>query len=315
MTKTLYFCKKYTIVPIIAAMLIVFSIFGESFLQLSNIENILMQSAIFGTMALGMTFLIICGYFDLSAGVLMGFSANLVILLQNAGLGIGWSVIIVLVISSIAGTLNGLLVTKAKINAFIVTLAMMLSIRGFTYFICKGDQISGPIKEFSNYGNGSLFGVSYLTITFAILLLICIYIMRYTQHGRSTYAVGGNDDAAYNAGIKVDKVRLINFIFCSFAAGIGGVMTASRLNAATPYLGYPDGSVMVITCVVLGGTSLTGGVGGMLFTLGGTVAYYMFRNGLNMMNVPSAFNYIATGLILIAIVTFDKLVANKGKDS
>ncbi len=314
MTKLIDFCKRYTIVPIIIAMFIVFSIFGGSFLQMSNFENILMQSAIFGTMALGMTFLIISGYFDLSAGVLMGFSANLVVLLQIAGLGIASSIIIVLLASLLVGTMIGLLVTKAGINAFIVTLAMMLSIRGFTYFICDGDQISSPIKAFSGYANGSLFGVSYLTITFALLLIICIYVMRYTRHGRYTYAVGGNAEAAYNAGIKVDKVRLINFILCSLAAGIGGIMTASRMNAATPYLGYPDGSVMIITCVVLGGTSLSGGVGGMLFTLGGTVAYYMFRNGLNMMNVPAAFNYIATGLILIAIVTFDKLVANRGKD-
>lgn len=313
MTKVMHYLKKYTIVPIIVLMFIIFSIFGDSFLQLSNFENILMQSSIFGTMAIGMTFLIVCGYFDLSAGVVMGLAANLTISLQIAGLGIGFSVIIVLLISIAIGTLNGFLVTKAKINAFIVTLAMMLSIRGFTYFICDGDQLRGPISEFANYANGNIGGVSYLTITFIILLIISAIVMRFFLHGRNTYAVGGNPDAAYNAGIKVDRVKVINFLLCSFAAGIGGVMTASRMNAATPYLGYPDGSITIITCVVLGGTSLTGGVGGMVFTLGGTFAYFMFRNGLNMMNVPSAFNYIATGLILIAIVTFDKLVANRGK--
>jgi len=314
MIKVLNLGKKYSIVPIILVMFIIFSIFGDSFLQISNMANILMQSSIFGTMALGMTFLIITGYFDLSAGVVMGFTANLVILLQIAGLDIAFSVIIALAVSLVIGIVNGLLVTKAKINAFIVTLAMMLSIRGFTYFLCDGDQISGPIRAFSQYANGSVLGLSYLSITFVSLLVVCILVMRYTRHGRETYAIGGNAEAAYNAGIKVDRVRVINFALCSLAAGIGGIMTASRLNAATPYLGYPDGSVMVITCVVLGGTSLNGGVGGMLFTLGGTVAYYMFRNGLNMMNVPSAFNYVVTGIILIAIVAFDKLVANRGKD-
>jgi ribose transport system permease protein len=131
--------------------------------------------------------------------------------------------------------------------------------------------------------------------------------MKYTRHGRNTYAIGGNAEAAFNAGIKIENVRLLNFAICSAAAGLGGIMTASRLNGATPYLGYPDGSLIVITCVVLGGTSLNGGSGGIVHTLGGTIAYVVFRNGLNMMNVPSEFNYIATGMILIGIVTSDAI--------
>jgi ribose/xylose/arabinose/galactoside ABC-type transport system permease subunit len=141
-------------------MFIVFSIFGKSFLGVRNILNIFMQSAVYGVMAMGMTFLIICGYFDLSAGVVMGFIANMVILFQINGLSIPVSILLVLLVSVAIGSINGLLVTRVNINAFIVTLATMLSIRGFTYFLCNGDQISNTERLFARYANRSFFGVS-----------------------------------------------------------------------------------------------------------------------------------------------------------
>lgn len=179
------FCSKYTIVPIIVVVFAVFAICGSKFLTTNNLLNILHQGAIYGTMAIGMTFLIICGYFDLSAGVVMGLCANLVILLQINGLGIALSVIITLAVGFLIGLINGLLVTKAKVNAFIVTLAMMVAGRGLTYILCESDQISGPIREFSRYANGKLFGtVSYLTITFIVLLIIAALFLKFSKHGR-----------------------------------------------------------------------------------------------------------------------------------
>lgn len=301
------FLRKHTIVPILAVIFVVFSLCGKSFFSLSNLLNILKQGSIFGVMAVGMTFLIICGYFDLSAGVVMGLSANLVILLQNKGLSMAGAVGVTLLISLLIGLFNGLMVTKAHINAFIVTLAIMIGGRGMTYLLCGGDQISSPNIAFMEYGNGKLWGVSYLSITFLALVILAALVLKFTRHGRDTYAVGGNVEAAFNAGVKVDRVKTVNFVLCSFTAGLGGVMTASRMNAATPYLGYPDGAIMVITCVVLGGTGLQGGYGGALHTLGGTLAYFMFRNGLNMMNVSTAYYNILTGAILIVIVTLDRL--------
>ena len=305
------FCRKFTIVPILLVILVVFSLCSKSFFSGTNLLNILQQSSIYGTMALGMTFLIICGYFDLSAGVVMGFSANLVVWLQIVGLPIWAAIVITLLVAFAIGLFNGVMVTKVHINAFIVTLAMMIAGRGCTYVLCGGDQIGSPNIAFMDYANGKIFGISYLSITFVAFTVIAALVLRFTKHGRETYAIGGNADAAFNAGIKVDRVKTINFILCSVAAGIGGVMTASRMNAATPFLGYPDGAIMIITCVVLGGTGLQGGYGGALYTLGGTIAYFMFRNGLNMMNVTTAYYYMLTGAILIAIVTLDKIQEKK----
>ncbi len=301
------FCKKYTIVPILAIIFVVFSIFGKSFFTLSNFSNILTQSAIYGTMAVGMTFLIVDGFFDLSAGVVMGLTANIVILFQMAGFPIWASVAIAIVVSFVIGVINGALVAKVGINAFIVTLAMMVSMRGVTYMLNGSEQLAGTIKEFGVYGSGEIGGVSFIGLTFLALLLIGYLVLHYTRHGRDTFALGGSEEAAFNAGIKVGRVKAVNFVICSLMAGVAGVMNASKMNAATPYLGYPDGSIMVITCVVLGGTSLAGGSGGMLYTLGGTIAYFMLRNGLNMMNVPSSYYYMVTGLILIAVVTAERV--------
>ncbi len=301
----LQFMLNHTIVPILILIFIVFAFGSKNFLTSKNLLNIVQQSAIFGIMAIGMTYLIICGYFDLSAGVTMGMTANVCIILQRAGWSIPSSIIVTLLLGFAIGLVIGLLVTKAHVNAFIVTLAVMVSGRGVTYIISKADQLGGPYFEFMNISNGKIGKVAYISILFIALIVISELFLRYSSHGRDTYAVGGNADAAFNAGIKVDRVKIINFIICSFFCALGGVLTASRMNAATPFLGYPDGAIMVITCVVLGGTSLNGGVGGTLYTLGGTLAYFMMRNGMNNMNISAGYYYIMTGLILIFIVTID----------
>lgn len=311
--KAVTFCKQNTIIPIILIIFVVFSIFGKSFFTATNLLNILMQGSVYGTMAVGMTFLIITGYFDLSAGVTMGLTANIVIILQNAGIPILPSIIFTLLIAIAIGLINGLLVTKAHVNAFIVTLAMMISGRGITYLISGANQLTGPNPQFAAYANGKIFGFSYLSLTFIAVLVVGSLLLKCSRHGRDTYAIGGNCDAAFNAGIKVDRVKTLNFVICSGCCGLAGIMTASRMNAATPYLGYPDGSIMVITCVVLGGTSLLGGSGGTIFTLGGVIAYFMFRNGLNTMNVSSGYYMILTGVILIVIVAFERIKEIKNK--
>lgn len=306
-SNVLSFLKRNSIIPILLAIFIVFSIFGKSFFTASNLLNILMQSSVYGVMAVGMTFLIVTGYFDLSAGVVMGLCANIVIILQQAGLPIMVAVLLTLVIAAGIGLFIGLMVTKAHINAFIVTLAVMISGRGLTYLISGANQLAGPNMSFANYANGKIFGISYLSITFIVVLVIGVLLLQFSTHGRDTYAIGGNCDAAFNAGIKVDRVKTWNFVICSFCCGLAGIMTASRMNAATPFLGYPDGAIMTITCVVLGGTSLLGGSGGALYTLGGTIAYFMFRNGLNTMNVSSGYYLVLTGMILIVIVAFERI--------
>lgn len=300
------FSKKYPIIIIFLILFMVFSIVEKDFFSLRNLNNVLLQSSILGIMAIGMTFLMINGFFDLSIGTVMGLSANLVIGLQPFGLFV--SILAAILVGVVFGLINGLLTTKAHINAFIVTLASMIGARGLTYIYTKEQTITGTIMGFGDFASSKFLGLPTFVWIFFLLIVVCSFIMNRTIHGRNTYAVGGNWEAAYNAGINTDRTTILNFLICSLTAALGGIMMAARMNAAAPTIGWPDMNLIVIACVVLGGTSLSGGYGGMLYTLGGTLTIAMIKNGLNLLNVQSYYNSIIMGAILILIVYFDRIL-------
>ena len=297
------FVQQYMIVFILIAMLIIFSNTAMNFLAVRNIFNIFLQASPYGIMALGMTCLIINGYFDLSAGVVMCLAANLTVKLQY--LGLVPSILIALAVSAAIGYYNGILVTKVKINAFIVTLSTMLIVRGVVYYLTNADSLTSTIPEFAMITSAKIGGINYVSILMFALYIVFAIVMKKTLHGRNTYAIGGNSDAAFNAGIKISKVEIINFVLTALTAGAGGIIIASRMSGTSVTLGWPDGALNIIACVVIGGTSLTGGRGGIWYTLGGVFAFTLLRNGLNMMSVIGAMNYIVTGAILIGIIYLD----------
>lgn len=307
--------KQYMIVLVLLVMCIVFGVIAPGFTKKANILNILLQSSIYGTMAMGMTCLIITGYFDLSAGVVMGFAANVCVMLLKHMSPVP-AILLSLMICALIGLYNGFMVSRTKINAFIVTLSTMLSVRGILYIMTGGNSLSTSCKEFTKIGNTTVGGLSVIFIFYIGLLLVFWFFMRYSKHGRNTYAVGGNVEAAFNAGINLANTRMMNFMLCSITAGMGGIITAARMSGTSATIGWPDGATNIITCVVLGGTSLAGGTGGILYTFGGALAFAILRNGLNIKGVTGAWNDIVTGVLLIAILTIDKVKANNvGKKS
>ncbi len=295
--------KKYTIVPILLFLFIILSIVSENFLSPLNLRNIVFQSTLFGVMGVGMTFLMINGYFDLSVGTVMGLSAALAVGLQPYGLFV--SVIAALANGVIFGLINGLLVTKAKLNAFVVTLAAMQGARGLLYIYTKENTLTGIYPEFADFAANSFGGIPILTWIMLSMIVIGEFTLRKSMHGRNTYATGGNESAAKNAGINTDRTTITNFILCSLAASIAGVLMAARMNSAMPSLGYPDTNLMIIACVVLGGTKITGGYGGMLYTLGGVITIGIIQNGLNLLNVQTYYAQVIMGTILILIILMD----------
>jgi ribose transport system permease protein len=307
------FVTRFTIVPILLVLIVLFAVIERDFFTFGNLRNILLQSSINGVMAIGMTFLMINGLFDLSVGTLMGLSATLAIGLQPFGLAV--AILASLAAGVVVGLINGLLTTKAHINAFIVTLATMIGVRGLTYVYCKEQSFSGQIQGFNNFAESRLFGIPTFAWIFVVLVLVCEFVLARTRHGRNTYAVGGNSEAAFNAGIDTSRTTIINFVICSVAAALGGIMIAARMNASVPTLGWPDANLVVISCVVLGGTSLSGGYGGMLYTLGGTLTISMIKNALNLLNVQTYYNSIITGLVLILIVYFDRVLRKRSRVS
>lgn len=295
--------KREPIWAIVIAMFVLASIFVTGFFSFGNFMNVLVQSAVDGMLVLGMTYLMINGYFDLSVGTVMGFAAALTIGLQPHGLLI--AVLIALLAGAAIGLINGFFVAKAKINAFIVTLGSFIGVRGLIYIYTGEQALIGEIMEFGMFGSSSFLGLPTLFVIMIVLMAAAEFGLRKTPHGRYTYAIGGNMEAASNAGIPVDRTIMLNFMICGLTAAAGGVLLASRLNAATPGLGWPDKNLMTIATVVLGGTSLTGGSGSITRTLGGLFTIGMLYNILNLLNVQSYYNTLIMGLVLILVVYAD----------
>ena len=303
MRKIIQVFKKRPIWAILLLLVIIISIAAPEFLRIRNLLNILLQSSVNGIMAVGMTYLMINGFFDLSVGTVMGFSAALAVGLQPMGLFP--AILISLIIGAGIGAINGFFVARAKINAFVVTLGSFIGVRGLIYIYTKEDALIGEIMGFSDFGASSVLGIPTLFIIMIVIAIIAEFVLRKTPHGRNTYAIGGNYEAAANAGIAVNKTIFINFVLCSLAAAIGGVLLASRMNAATPGLGWPDQNLMIIATVVLGGTSLNGGYGSIVHTLGGVLTIGVIQNALNLLNVQSYYNMLLMGIILILVVFAD----------
>ena len=309
MKRTIAYFKREPIWAIFLGMFILSSIFVSGFFRTGNFLNILVQSAVDGMLALGMTYLMINGYFDLSVGTVMGFAAALTIGMQPHGLFV--AIAVAIAAGAAIGLINGFFVAKAKINAFIVTLGSFIGVRGLLYIYTNEDALIGEIMDFGMFGASSFLGLPTLFVIMILFMALAAFGLRKTPHGRYTYAIGGNMEAAENAGIPVDRTIMLNFMICGTTAAMGGVLLAARLNAATPGLGWPDKNLMTIATVVLGGTSLTGGSGSIGRTIGGLFTIGMLYNILNLLNVQSYYNTLIMGLVLILVVYADSHIKKR----
>ncbi|WP_404376735.1 ABC transporter permease [Vreelandella aquamarina] len=301
-----FFRGKTIIQPIwvfVIAIFIFFSFMSEYFLSWGNITNILVQTSTIGLIALGMTLVMINGNIDLSVGATLGLAASLVVGLQEFSMT--FAILAALGSGMLLGALNGLIVWKTGVNAFIVTLGAMLGVRGLI-FLYTGEQSFYAMNfAFSDFGMSTVGPMPTLAIIFLVCTLIMHLVLTRTGHGRNTFAVGGNPEASIDAGIRLGRHMMINFITVGFFAALAGVLLASQMGAATPNLGR-DYELWVITAVVLGGTKLTGGYGSIVGTLGGVLAIGILRNGMNLMQVPAFYVLVILGAILISVLIIDK---------
>lgn len=301
-----FILRKYTVWLILSTLFILFSISTKGFFSVSNIFNILLQSSVLGVMCVAATFLMINGHRDLSVGMVMGLSAGLIVGLQPKFGMLG--IVAAIIAGTVIGLINGLLVAKVHINSFIATLATMLGVHSLIYIYTKEQAQIGTNASFGEFGAGSTLGIPNLVLIFFGIVIIGEIVLRKTMHGRNTYAVGGNAEAANNAGINVTKTTMINFVICSLGGVLGGFLMAARMNSAVPQLGWPDTHFLVIVMVALGGTKLSGGSGNVLFTMGGVLTMGMIQNFLNLRNVNSYIATLLTGIILILVLYMDKVL-------
>lgn len=306
------FLAYNTVIPILIVILILSSLFVPNFLTVRNILNVLNQNAIKGIMAIGMTFVIINGYFDMSVCTLVSLTAALSCGLQNT-IGVVPAVLLAALAGIAVGAINGLLVAKVGINAFVVTLALMLGCRSLSYLYSGEQSILAQSEAFTDFGMGGIGGLSYISILFFILLLIAHYVLRYTKHGRNTYATGGNAGSAYNAGINVQRTTFINFVICGFTGALGGILYAAQTGTASPGLGWPDMHMLVIAAVVLGGSKLVGGFGNIWYTLGGVMILGIVSNAMNLLSIQTYVSTMVTGLIMIGVLYLDKVLTERRK--
>jgi ribose transport system permease protein len=321
------FVKRGAIWGFILLELIFFSVAGEflslsdkAFMDPANMLLLFKQSAPIGIIAIGMTVIMINGNIDLSVGAIFALSA--IVLLDSlswpifAGLGdwvipISW--LLALLTGVVLGAINGLIVWKTGVDAFIVTLGSMLGYRGLV-FMYNGEQPTSKLNwTLVDFAEAQFLGLHTATWFLLAVTVVMWFVMQKTIHGRNAYAIGDNRTAAVNAGIRVGPHMLINFMIIGFLASLSAVVFYSESGSVNPNDGQLY-ELWAITAVVLGGTKLTGGSGSILSTFGGVLAIQLLRKGLGYIGTNTETVNLVIGLILIAVLFLDRQLNRKGKE-
>lgn len=276
-----------------------------AFLTLSNITNVFTQVSVNAIIAVGMTFVILTGGIDLSVGSTLAISGALSASIIKSTGSVLLAVIVAALVGIGIGIVNGILISKGKLQAFIATLATMTIFRGATLVFTNGTPISKLPEEFVNIGNGKIGFLPIPVIITVIVSIIAIYVLSQTRFGRYLYALGGNEDSARLSGINTDKIKTLVYIVSGFASAIAGVIITSRIGSASPNAGTGF-ELDAIAAVVIGGTSLAGGEGKITGTLIGALIIGVLNNGLNLMNVSPFYQSIVKGLVILIAVLLDK---------
>ncbi|MBZ9635372.1 ABC transporter permease subunit [Clostridium sp. FP1] len=296
---------KYKSLIGLLILCIVISFITPRFLTIPNLKNVFTQVSVNAVIAIGMSFVILTGGIDLSVGSILAVSgAAAASIIKSTG-NVYLAIIVALAIGCAIGLINGILISKGRIQAFIVTLATMTIFRGVTYVYTNGTPISGLGQSFSGIGNKMLLGLPIPVILTIIVFGIAFYILSQTRYGRYLYALGGNEDSARLSGINTDKIKTLVYVICGGAAALSGIIVTSRIGSASPNAGVGF-ELDAISAVVLGGTSLAGGEGSVVGTIIGALIIGVLNNGLNLMNVSPFYQAIVKGLVILLAVMAEK---------
>ena len=302
------------IILILAGMIVVFSVLEpESFATVNNARNLATNAAILLVIAVGMTFVIITAGIDLSVGAILVFAGVVSAKAMNAMGGDGAGVLLVGVLVALAagagwGVLNGVLITKARVPPLIVTLGTLGMALGLSLIITNGVDIREvPPKLVTSVGVGRLFGeIPWLVVIAAGVAVVFGVLLHATRFGRHTYAIGSTEEAARRAGIAVDRHLILVYGISGLLSGLAGYMSLARF-ATTTLGGHATDNLQAIAAVVLGGTSLFGGVGTVLGTVVGVFIPAVLQNGFVITGVEPFWRDVAVGAVLIAAVYLDQL--------
>jgi len=276
------------------------------FLNPTNLLNVLRQVALYGILGVGMTFVILTKGIDLSVGSVVAFSGVLGATLMEYGFSIPVVVVASLAAGIVFGIVNGVMVAFWRVPAFIMTLGSMVMIRGFGLMVADGGPVNPGLAadKFFWLGGGYLMGVPTPIYVFAVVCLVAYAVLSHSTFGRAIFAVGSNDEAARLSGISVPGTTFAVYVICSFLAALSGLIFLSRLSVGDPNSGLGL-ELEAITIAVIGGTSLFGGEGGVVGTIGGAMILAVIANVLNLAGVSPFSQQVVKGAIIILAVLLE----------
>jgi ribose/xylose/arabinose/galactoside ABC-type transport system permease subunit len=300
--------KNFEQIALLGALIflaIVLSILSPTFLTSINIMNLLRQASLVGITSLGLAIIILSGEIDLSVGSMQAAVGVLVVFLINRTGSLVLGIVAGLGLGLIVGIIIATIVTQGRVNSLIATLAMLAIIRGLTLIATEAASIQNYVKAFTYIGVGYMGSVPIPVVVFVILSIFVYYLLNKTIFGRNLYAVGGNSDAARLSGINVVKYKYIAFVIGGLFTSLAAIILSARLNSGQPQAGVGF-ELQVVSAVILGGVSLSGGRGTLSGVLIGVLILSMLSNGLVLLNVSSFWQEVARGIVLITAVFMDE---------
>lgn len=288
-------------------MTVIFTCINPLFVSWGNIVDIIDMASIYGLMALGMSFAIISGGIDLSAGASMALMGVLMGKMLSYNIPIWIAILLTILSGAIFGAINGFLISKMRIQPFIATLATQNIFRGIAFLLTNGYPITGISDTFRNMIYGEVIsGIRISSFIFVIAAIIMHIVLRYTKFGTYVYSVGGNALASNLSGINVDKTKILAFVMCGLCQALAGIVLLAKIGTAecTAAQSYEQ---QAIAAVAVGGASMAGGRGTILGAFLGAILLNSLRNGLIVIGVGTYWQYVATGLVMIIAVSIELL--------
>ena len=299
--------EKYMMLMVLLLTCVIISIIKPVFLTTMNLTNVLRQVSMIGIIAVGMTFVILSAQLDLSVGAVVALVGALASGFQvRNGIATWVAVILPLILAIAIGLISGIIITKLKVHSFIVTLGMLSIVRGFMLLYTKGRKIDILIPAYEYIGAGMIGPVPVPVIIYLAIIGIATFTLSKTRFGRYVYAIGGNAEATRLSGISVDKLKIIVMSLSSFTAGLSGIILSARISAADPLMAE-GWELNAIAAVIIGGTSLFGGQGGIGKTVIGTLFLGVLTTGLNLMGVSPYYQMLLIGILIVVAVVIDRL--------
>jgi ribose/xylose/arabinose/galactoside ABC-type transport system permease subunit len=288
---------------------VLWAILTPVFLSSRNITNVLQQVAVLQILAVGTVFVMISGGIDLSIGNMISFVAGAAAMLVSMGVNPVLVVLIGLVLGMASGFLNGIIILKSKAQPFIITLGMMSVYQGLAFIVTNGRNV-GLIGQFQFLGRGNIAGVPVPVVFFVVVSIVMLLVLRYTKFGRNIYAIGGNEEAAFLAGIRLTVYKPLIYTINGGIVGLAAVILLSRVGGSNALMGLGF-EMQAIAAVAIGGVTLSGGRGTVQGAFLGVLLLGIIGNGLNLMNVPNWYQYLVLGALIVGAVVLGNL--NKGK--